>query len=122
PAGGPAGARRRPQGRARPSRAPQPLPREPRRGVRPVPQGARARDEPGPALEARPRAVPRGREIADQGAGFALPGLGDRGRDLGDDLTMSDESTTVTLSRKDFQTDQEVRWCPGCGDYSILAA
>jgi 2-oxoglutarate/2-oxoacid ferredoxin oxidoreductase subunit beta len=34
---------------------------------------------------------------------------------------MSDE-TTVTLSRKDFQTDQEVRWCPGCGDYSILAA
>ncbi|HEX9467805.1 MAG TPA: 2-oxoacid:ferredoxin oxidoreductase subunit beta [Acidimicrobiia bacterium] len=30
--------------------------------------------------------------------------------------------TTVTLTRKDFQTDQEVRWCPGCGDYSILAA
>jgi 2-oxoglutarate ferredoxin oxidoreductase subunit beta len=28
----------------------------------------------------------------------------------------------VTLSRKDFQSDQEVRWCPGCGDYSILAA
>jgi 2-oxoglutarate ferredoxin oxidoreductase subunit beta len=28
----------------------------------------------------------------------------------------------VTLTRKDFQTDQEVRWCPGCGDYSILAA
>jgi 2-oxoglutarate ferredoxin oxidoreductase subunit beta len=25
------------------------------------------------------------------------------------------------LSRKDFVTDQEVRWCPGCGDYSILA-
>ena len=24
------------------------------------------------------------------------------------------------LTRKDFQTDQEVRWCPGCGDYSIL--
>ena len=22
---------------------------------------------------------------------------------------------------KDFQSDQEVRWCPGCGDYSILA-
>ncbi len=27
----------------------------------------------------------------------------------------------VKLTRKDFQTDQEVRWCPGCGDYSILA-
>jgi 2-oxoglutarate/2-oxoacid ferredoxin oxidoreductase subunit beta len=28
---------------------------------------------------------------------------------------------TATLTRKDFVTDQEVRWCPGCGDYSILA-
>ena len=27
-----------------------------------------------------------------------------------------------TLSKKDFQTDQEVRWCPGCGDYAILSA
>jgi 2-oxoglutarate ferredoxin oxidoreductase subunit beta len=25
-------------------------------------------------------------------------------------------------SRRDWATDQEVRWCPGCGDYSILAA
>jgi 2-oxoglutarate ferredoxin oxidoreductase subunit beta len=31
-------------------------------------------------------------------------------------------STPVpTLTSKDFATDQEVRWCPGCGDYSILA-
>jgi 2-oxoglutarate ferredoxin oxidoreductase subunit beta len=29
--------------------------------------------------------------------------------------------TTPTLTAKDFATDQEVRWCPGCGDYSILA-
>jgi 2-oxoglutarate ferredoxin oxidoreductase subunit beta len=28
----------------------------------------------------------------------------------------------VTMTRKDYQSDQEVRWCPGCGDYSILAA
>ena len=28
----------------------------------------------------------------------------------------------VTLTKKDFQTDQEVRWCPGCGDYAILSA
>jgi 2-oxoglutarate ferredoxin oxidoreductase subunit beta len=33
---------------------------------------------------------------------------------------MADEA--VKLGRKDFQSDQEVRWCPGCGDYSILAA
>lgn len=25
------------------------------------------------------------------------------------------------LTRKDFQSNQEVRWCPGCGDYAILA-
>jgi 2-oxoglutarate ferredoxin oxidoreductase subunit beta len=31
-------------------------------------------------------------------------------------------ATAVKLGRKDFQSDQEVRWCPGCGDYSILAA
>jgi 2-oxoglutarate/2-oxoacid ferredoxin oxidoreductase subunit beta len=33
--------------------------------------------------------------------------------------------TTATLpvyTKKDFQTDQEVRWCPGCGDYAILSA
>ncbi|MCC6226607.1 MAG: 2-oxoacid:ferredoxin oxidoreductase subunit beta [Microthrixaceae bacterium] len=32
------------------------------------------------------------------------------------------QTTPVTLSRKDFESGQEVRWCPGCGDYSILAA
>jgi 2-oxoglutarate ferredoxin oxidoreductase subunit beta len=25
------------------------------------------------------------------------------------------------LTKKDFESDQDVRWCPGCGDYSILA-
>ncbi len=28
----------------------------------------------------------------------------------------------TTLTKKDFQTDQEVRWCPGCGDYAILSS
>ncbi len=28
----------------------------------------------------------------------------------------------VALTRKDFESDQEVRWCPGCGDYGVLAA
>ena len=31
------------------------------------------------------------------------------------------DSNIEVLSRKDFVSDQEVRWCPGCGDYSILA-
>jgi 2-oxoglutarate ferredoxin oxidoreductase subunit beta len=28
----------------------------------------------------------------------------------------------LALTAKDYRTDQEVRWCPGCGDYAILAA
>ena len=30
------------------------------------------------------------------------------------------EMTKLTI--KDFETDQEVRWCPGCGDYAVLKA
>ena len=28
----------------------------------------------------------------------------------------------VTQTKKDFTSDQEVRWCPGCGDYAVLAS
>jgi pyruvate/2-oxoacid:ferredoxin oxidoreductase beta subunit len=28
----------------------------------------------------------------------------------------------TALSAKDYASDQEVRWCPGCGDYAILKA
>ena len=28
----------------------------------------------------------------------------------------------ATLTKTDFQSDQETRWCPGCGDYAVLAA
>jgi 2-oxoglutarate/2-oxoacid ferredoxin oxidoreductase subunit beta len=34
---------------------------------------------------------------------------------------MTEVSVPIT-TRKDWSSDQEVRWCPGCGDYSILAA
>ncbi len=34
---------------------------------------------------------------------------------------MTDVAVPIT-TRKDWSSDQEVRWCPGCGDYSILAA
>lgn len=30
--------------------------------------------------------------------------------------------STTTLKKKDFASDQNVRWCPGCGDYAILSA
>jgi 2-oxoglutarate ferredoxin oxidoreductase subunit beta len=32
------------------------------------------------------------------------------------------DNAPLKLSAKDFKSDQEVRWCPGCGDYAILAA
>ena len=31
-------------------------------------------------------------------------------------------TTDTRYTRADFQSDQEVRWCPGCGDYTILAS
>jgi 2-oxoglutarate ferredoxin oxidoreductase subunit beta len=34
---------------------------------------------------------------------------------------MSSTMALPTLTAKDFASDQDVRWCPGCGDYSILA-
>ena len=32
---------------------------------------------------------------------------------------MSNENNVLT--KKDFTSDQDVRWCPGCGDYAILS-
>ena len=34
---------------------------------------------------------------------------------------MSEENTTPILKKKDFVSGQDVKWCPGCGDYAILA-
>ena len=36
-------------------------------------------------------------------------------------VTAEHPDNIPVLTRKDFVSDQEVRWCPGCGDYSILA-
>ncbi len=43
---------------------------------------------------------------------------------MNDDMTNGAAVTTtpVKLTRKDFMSDQEMRWCPGCGDYGITAA
>jgi 2-oxoglutarate ferredoxin oxidoreductase subunit beta len=35
---------------------------------------------------------------------------------------MTDTASVPTTTKKDWTSDQEVRWCPGCGDYSILMA
>ena len=35
-------------------------------------------------------------------------------------MSTSDKIQEKQLTAKDFATDQDIRWCPGCGDYSIL--
>jgi 2-oxoglutarate ferredoxin oxidoreductase subunit beta len=35
--------------------------------------------------------------------------------------TTSADAAVPQYTKKDFASDQEVRWCPGCGDYAILA-
>jgi 2-oxoglutarate ferredoxin oxidoreductase subunit beta len=43
--------------------------------------------------------------------------------ELGSDRGITEASGGVaTLKREDFVSDQELRWCPGCGDYAIIAA
>jgi 2-oxoglutarate ferredoxin oxidoreductase subunit beta len=37
-------------------------------------------------------------------------------------VTAENGNGKLTLTAKDFKSDQEVRWCPGCGDYAILAS
>ena len=32
------------------------------------------------------------------------------------------DMTPIQTTLKDWESDQEVRWCPGCGDYAILKA
>src|SRR6201986_3889365 len=49
--------------------------------------------------------------------GHGEPGEGDRLRSL----TLGPRPAARSAT-KDFKSDQEVRWCPGCGDYAILAA
>jgi 2-oxoglutarate ferredoxin oxidoreductase subunit beta len=38
------------------------------------------------------------------------------------DLAAPEAGVTAELTARDFTSDQEVRWCPGCGDYAILKA
>ncbi|GIV58273.1 MAG: 2-oxoglutarate ferredoxin oxidoreductase subunit beta [Rhodothermaceae bacterium] len=83
------------------------------KGVKPaMPPGARPAEGPKgtkPAMPpgARPAEGPKGaRPTMPPGARPATPG--------GDGASRG-------LTRQDFASDQDVRWCPGCGDYAILA-
>ena len=115
PASGRARAGR--EGRPRAPRLSEPVPAEPRRHPPLLRPRARPRDEPRPAPEADPRRVPRRRGRLPPRAGRAVHLGRARRRDRAHGMT-----ELPVLERKDFKSDQEVRWCPGCGDYAILAA
>ena len=37
-------------------------------------------------------------------------------------MTDTQTNSNTATTKADWTSDQEVRWCPGCGDYSILTA
>ncbi len=81
------------------------------KGARPdVPQPAGKRkpgDPPGAVAGTRPPVIPTGAPASEVKKPTLPPAGGD--------------GAPAVLSRKDFSSDQDVRWCPGCGDYAILA-
>ena len=36
-------------------------------------------------------------------------------------MSTQNDATVPNLTPADYASDQDVRWCPGCGDYAILA-
>ncbi|MEQ9320132.1 MAG: 2-oxoacid:ferredoxin oxidoreductase subunit beta [Polyangiaceae bacterium] len=40
---------------------------------------------------------------------------------MGAEVKGNGKGKSLKLTKKDYQSDQDVRWCPGCGDYAILA-
>ena len=70
--------------------------------------------------------VIRGRYLVDaipynqvRGLPFTAARAGDHAGGSGQEWL---SPSPLKLTAKDFKSDQEVRWCPGCGDYAILAA
>ena len=77
-----------------------------------------------PAAAADPGRVPHRRGRLQPRARPAVPLERARRRDHGPGggLMADGNGKLIQLTAKDFKSDQEVRWCPGCGDYAILNA
>src|SRR6202007_2712340 len=94
-------------------------------------QSAGPGNEHGPVGNGFAREISGGRARLQQDSGTAIQAIRTRGEnrrsarisagDGGSQEQLMTPTMTV-LTKKDFQTDQEVRWCPGCGDYAILSA
>src|SRR5690606_19520182 len=145
--GDPAGPRHRRRDRPGAPAPPQPVPAEPRRGAALLRPRHRAGDEPRAAGAAAARPLPRRRAEPHLGARPAVQrrppgraaapgGGGDHPEHPGGALVTVDlgmptpgtagvprlDPDAPKQTKKDFTSDQEVRWCPGCGDYAVLAA
>ena len=81
--------------------------------------GRLTRGETSPRCAARAAASTSQRE-REATAAMARPATSSGG--TSDERGNGDGKPLVQLTTKDFKSDQEVRWCPGCGDYAILAA
>src|SRR4051794_21510151 len=112
PRGSAAGARTRRARRHGASSSPQPDAGQPRRGAALLRARARPGDELGSARPRAARQLPGRRRVLREGSGAAAAAVGDGAGDM----------AATELSKADFQSDQETRWCPGCGDYAVLAA
>src|SRR4029077_1839267 len=84
------------------------------------PSGGHARRRPGSDLPRARRRPRRRRPAARTGARDRQ--LQARERAMSGEGNGTNGNGLVQLTAKDLKTDQEVRWCPGCGDYAILAA
>src|SRR5262249_20148061 len=99
-----------------------------RRGAAPLSARPRAGDESRAARPAVARRVSRRRDRLQQDPWAAIQGFGDRGGlqgtregQGGSGMSAPGAPEATRLTKKDFVSDQDVRWCPGCGDYAILS-
>ncbi len=74
--------------------------------------------QPAMPLGAKPAMPPKARPAMPPGAKPAMP---PRTRPAMPPGTSPTGDGKPRLTRRDFASDQDVRWCPGCGDYAILA-
>src|SRR5438309_5727569 len=127
--GGGARAGGRPVRRVGPPAPPEPAAAGPRPHPARISQGDGARDQQRPARARAARGVSRGRRRLQP---RARPAAGERGNCGSDSSTYWEQAMsaqeagaaapTPKYTKKDFESDQDVRWCPGCGDYAILSA
>ncbi len=105
-----------------------PFPPNLARGAQGLPGRDRPREQPRAPHAPCAGGLPRRRKGDVESAGDAVRGGRDRARHLGRDRPSREGGRFVTdvavplTTRKDWASDQEVRWCPGCGDYTILSA